>query len=81
MTFYKILGFRGDEFHVTVETLDGDVMWGVSGDGVCTESLSGGDTEQEIVTVVASEAIFTVDFSAHPFGKYKLKVEKLPPAP
>lgn len=81
MTFYKILGFEGDEFHVTIETLEGNVFWGVEGDGVLIESLPGGDTEKRSVTVVASEAIFTIDFSAHPFGGYKLKVEKLPSAP
>ncbi len=78
MTFYKILGFEGDEFNVTVKTLEGEVSWGVMGDGVSVTAISGGDDKGRHVTVEDSEDIFTVDFSAHPYGRYKLTVEKLP---
>ncbi len=74
MTFYKVLGFENDEFIVTVKNLEGRVDWGITGDGIRIESLP--DAEKKRVFVDASEAIFTLDFSAHPFGRYKLRVEK-----
>ena len=80
MTFYKVLGFENDEFTVTVETfkaIEARVDWGISGDGIRIESLPDQDgKEKKRVTVDASEAIFTVDFSAHPYGEYKLRIEK-----
>ncbi|WP_321492066.1 hypothetical protein [uncultured Desulfobacter sp.] len=78
MTFYKVLGFEGDEFVVTVETIEGNVMWGVMGDQVNIEPVRESNTEKKYVTVVDTEAIFTIDFSAHPFGQYKLTIEKMP---
>lgn len=78
MIFYKILGFENDKFSVTVETLEGKVFWGVSGDGICIESIPGIEEVKKRVKVDAMEAIFSVDISAHPYGRYKLRVEKLP---
>ncbi len=80
MTFYKVLGFENDEFTLTVETfkdIEARVDWGITGDGINVESLPDkGGEEKKRVIVDAPEVIFTVDFSAHPNGSYKLRIEK-----
>ena len=41
MTFYKILGFEGGGFNVTVEALEGYVSWSLMGDGVSVNAIPG----------------------------------------
>ncbi len=77
MTFYKVLTFEKDEFCVTLTTLDGTVFFGISGKGVHIESLPALNTQKKLVKIEAQEAIFTIDLSAHPYGKYQLQIEKL----
>ena len=78
MTFYKVLGFENDEFSVTVKNLNGHVDWGIAGDGISVESFPDQSSEgKKRVIVNESEVIFTIDFSAHPYGEYKLRIEKL----
>ena len=77
MTFYKVLAFEKDEFCVTLTMLDGTVFFGISGEGINIESLPDLNTQKKKVKIEAQEAIFTIDLSAHPYGKYQLQIEKL----
>ena len=81
MTFYKVLAFQSDRFQITVTPLEGKVFSGISGDGIQIQKIPGSNVFQWTVEVDALETIFTIDLSAHPYGRYRLRIEKLQELP
>ena len=78
MTFYRVIGFQNDRFIITLTPLTGDLFFSAAGEGVHVESLSGGAHRKKTVAVLAEEAVFSVELSAHPYGEYQLEIKKLP---
>ena len=77
MTFYKVLAFENDEFRVTLTTLDGMVFFSVAGTGVYIESLHDPTIQKKVVKIKSQEAVFSIELSAHPYGKYQLEIQKI----
>ncbi len=77
-SFIKVLGFEGEMFEVAHHSLAGEVMVGISGQGIEIVDPGRTGTGKETVLVVDRESIFTVDLSAHPYGEYELTITRLP---
>ena len=77
MTFYKVLAFQGDTFRITVVDLEGRTAPAISGEGIEVRKGSDSSVFQRIVEVQDPDALFYIELDAHPFGRYRLEIEKL----
>lgn len=77
MSFYKVIAFYGDRFKICVIPLEGKPAATLSGDGVTVKESADEGFLQWVVQVDATEVFITIDFSAHPYGRYTLLIEKL----
>ncbi|MGE4423989.1 MAG: hypothetical protein AB7D39_16950 [Pseudodesulfovibrio sp.] len=77
MSFYKVLAFEGDRFRITVADLEGKTSAVVTGDGIEIREGADAGVFQRVVEVESLETLFSVELDAHPYGRYRLKIEKL----
>ncbi|WP_148267002.1 hypothetical protein [Pseudodesulfovibrio mercurii] len=77
MTYYKVLAFQGDRFRITVADLDGETSTVISGDGIRIRKGPDATVFQRLVEVEALDTLFSVELDAHPYGRYRLIIEKL----
>lgn len=71
---YRLLGFEGERFRITLKTLDGETYYGIEGEGV---ELSELDDKTE-VKINSEVTWIDISTSAGTFtSKYTLTIEKL----
>lgn len=79
-SIYKILGFKGERFTISIESIDGEAMHSLDGDGFRVFNYYS-DEEKNIrveeVEVTTMDTWVTFSLYAHPQAEYKLTVTKL----
>jgi len=71
----QVLGFKGDVFRIQLTSHGDPVMFNIVGDGIRTVDTGRQHEKEAFVVVEASETIYDIELSAHPYGEFELKIE------